>query len=88
MWKRDKSRGVIIRHSERLAELSIEPSMGRKGDSHDNALVETINRLYKAQVIHRRFWPSRESVELATLEWVSWFKQAARTHLIHPVGRS
>ena len=67
------SQYVCIRYSERLAEAGIEPSVGSKGDSYDNALAETINGLYKAEVIHRRSWPTRESVELATLEWVSWF---------------
>ncbi len=64
---------VSIRYSERLAQAGIEPSVGSKGDSYDNALAETINGLYKAEVIHRRSWPTRESVELATLQWVSWF---------------
>jgi len=65
---------VSIRYSERLAEAGIEPSVGSKGDSYDNALAETINGLYKAELIHRRApWKSREAVELATLEWVSWF---------------
>ena len=67
------SQYVSIRYSERLAEAGIEPSVGSKGDSYDNALAETINGLYKAEVIHRRSWPTRESLELATLEWVSWF---------------
>ena len=48
--------------------------MGSKGDSYDNALAETINGLYKAELIHRRApWKTKEAVELATLEWVSWF---------------
>ena len=67
------SQYVSIRYSERLAEAGIEPSVGSKGDSYDNATAETINGLYKAEVIHRRSWPTRESGELATLEWVSWF---------------
>lgn len=68
------SQYVSIRYTERLAEAGIAPSVGSKGDSYDNALAETINGLYKAEVIHRRGpWKSRESVELATLEWVSWF---------------
>jgi putative transposase len=67
------SQYVSIRYSERLAEAGIEPSVGSKGDSYDNALAETINGLYKAEVIHRRTWKTREAVELATLEWVSWF---------------
>ena len=49
-------------------------SFGNKGDSYDNALAETINGLYKAQLIHRRApWKTVESLELATLEWVTWF---------------
>ena len=74
---------VSIRYSERLAEAGIEPSVGSKGDSYDNALAETINGLYKAEVIHRRSWPTRESVELATLEWVSWFNHH---RLLGPIG--
>lgn len=68
------SQYVSIRYSERLAEAGIEPSVGSRGDSYDNALAETVNGLYKAELIHRRGpWKSREAVELATLEWVSWF---------------
>jgi len=68
------SQYVSIRYSERLAEAGIEPSVGSRGDSYDNALAETINGLYKAEVVHRRGpWKSVEAVELATLEWVSWF---------------
>jgi transposase InsO family protein len=68
------SQYVSIRYSERLAGAGIEPSVGSKGDSYDNALAETINGLYKAELIHRRApWKTKESVELATLEWVSWF---------------
>lgn len=64
---------VSIRYSERLAEAGIEPSVGSVGDSYDNALAETINGLYKAEVIHRRSWKNREAVELATLDWVDWY---------------
>ena len=68
------SQYVSIRYTERLAEAGIEPSVGSRGDSYDNALAETINGLYKAELIHRRApWKTKESVELATLEWVSWF---------------
>jgi len=77
------SQYVSIRYSERLADAGIEPSVGSKGDSYDNALAETINGLYKAEVIHRRSWPSRESVELATLQWVSWFNHQ---RLLGPIG--
>jgi putative transposase len=65
---------VSIRYTERLAEAGIEPSVGSVGDSYDNALAETINGLFKAEVIHRRGpWRSFEAVEFATLEWVDWF---------------
>jgi len=48
--------------------------VGSKGDSYDNAIANTINGRYTAEVIHRRApWTSREPVEMATLEWVSWF---------------
>ena len=77
------SQYVSIRYSERLAEAGIEPSVGSKGDSYDNALAETINGLYKAEVIHRRSWPTRESVELATLKWVAWFNDH---RLLEPIG--
>jgi len=78
------SQYVSIRYTERLAEADIEPSVGSRGDSYDNALAETINGLYKAEVIHQRSpWKSRESVELATLEWVSWFNHE---RLMQPLG--
>lgn len=78
------SQYVSIRYSERLAEAGIEPSVGSRGDSYDNALAETINGLYKAELIHRRApWKTRESVELATLEWVSWFNHH---RLLEPIG--
>jgi len=79
----DRAQYVSIRYTERLAEAGIEPSVGSRGDSYDNALAETINGLYKAEVIHRRSWPTRESVELATLEWVSWFNHH---RLLGPIG--
>ncbi len=78
------SQYVSIRYSERLAASGIAPSVGSKGDSYDNALAETINGLYKAELIHRRGpWKRRESVELATLEWVSWFNHQ---RLMGPLG--
>ena len=65
---------VSIKYTERLAEAGLVPSVGSVGDSYDNALAETINGLYKAEVIHRRGpWRSMEAVEYATLEWVDWF---------------
>jgi transposase InsO family protein len=74
---------VSIRYTERLAEAGIEPSVGSVGDSYDNALAETINGLYKAEVIHRRSWKSLEAVELATLDWVDWFNHQ---RLLEPIG--
>ncbi|WP_339652141.1 IS3 family transposase [Halopseudomonas pelagia] len=67
------SQYVSIRYTERLAEAGVEPSVGSKGDSYDNALAGTINGLYKAELIHRQSWRSREAVEIATLKWVHWF---------------
>ena len=74
---------VSIRYTERLAEAGIEPSVGSVGDSYDNALAETINGLYKAEVIHRQSWKHREAVELATLDWVDWFNHR---RLLEPIG--
>jgi len=75
---------VSIKYTERLAEAGIEPSVGSIGDSHDNALAETINGLYKAEVIHRRGpWRSFEAVEFATLVWVDWFNNR---RLLEPIG--
>ncbi|WP_121308166.1 IS3 family transposase [Paraburkholderia sp. BL17N1] len=79
------SQYVSIRYSERLAEAGIEPSVGSRGDSYDNALAETINGLYKAELIHRRTWKTRESVELATLEWVAWFNHHRLMEPLEPV---
>ena len=78
------SQYLSIRYTERLAEAGIEPSVGSVGDSYDNALAETINGLYKAEVIHRRGpWRSFEAVEYATLEWVDWFNHR---RLLEPIG--
>jgi putative transposase len=78
------SQYVSIRYSERLGEAGVEPSVGSKGDSYDNALAETINGLYKAELVHRRApWKTKESLELATLEWVSWFNHQ---RLLEPIG--
>jgi len=78
------SQYVSIRYTGRLAEAGIEPSVGSKGDSYDNALAETINGLYKAELIYKRApWKTREAVELATLEWVDWFNHH---RLLEPIG--
>ncbi len=78
------SQYVSIRYTERLAEAGIEPSVGSRGDSYDNALAETINGLYKTELIHRRGpWKTKESVEMATLQWVHWFNHH---RLLEPIG--
>ncbi len=78
------SQYVSIRYTERLGEAGIEPSVGSRGDSYDNALAETINGLYKTELIHRRApWKTKESVELATLQWVHWFNHI---RLLEPIG--
>ena len=75
---------VSIRYTERLAEVGIEPSVGSRGDSYDNALAETIIGLYKTEVIRRRGpWRSLEDVEFATLEWVHWYNTQ---RLLDPIG--
>ena len=96
LWARQPQRDALIHHSdrgaqyvsirytERLAEAGIETSVGSKGDSYDNALAETINGLYKAELIHRRGpWKNAEAVELATLEWGAWFNHH---RLLAPIG--
>ncbi len=78
------SQYLSIRYTERLGLAGIEPSVGSVGDSYDNALAETVNGLYKAEVIHRRGpWKSFEAVEYATLEWVDWFNNR---RLLEPIG--
>jgi transposase InsO family protein len=80
----DPAQYVSIKYTERLAEAGVEPSVGSVGDSYDNALAETINGLYKAEVIHRRGpWRSFEAVEFATLECVNWFNHR---RLLEPIG--
>jgi len=74
---------VSIRYTERLTEAGLEPSVGSVGDSYDNALAETVNGLYKAEVIHRRpSWRRREDVEWATLHWVDWYNNRRLTELL------
>jgi transposase InsO family protein len=95
LWSRTDTEGLIhhsdrgcqyvsIRYTERLAEAKIDSSVGSVGDSYDNALAETINGLYKTEVIRRRGpWKSIEDVEYATLEWVDWFNNR---RLLEPIG--
>lgn len=78
------SQYLSIRYSERLGEAGIEPSVGSTGDSYDNAMAETINGLYKAELIHRQGpWKTIESLEWETLSWVAWFNQQ---RLLEPIG--
>jgi putative transposase len=74
---------LSIRYTERLVDVGVEPSVGTVGDSYDNALAETINGLYKAEVVHRRSWRTLQDVELATLEWVHWYNHH---RLLGPLG--
>ncbi len=75
---------LSIRYTERLAEAGIEPSVGSVGDSYDNALAETINGLYKTELVHRQGpWRSMQALELATLGWVDWFNNR---RLLGPIG--
>jgi transposase InsO family protein len=85
LWMRGKPKGVThhsdqgsqylsIKYTERLAEAGFNASVGSTSDSYDNALAETINGLYKAEVIyHKGPWQGLEAVENATLTWVDWF---------------
>jgi transposase InsO family protein len=69
---------LSIRCTERLAETGIEPSVGSRGDSYDNALAESVIGLYKTEIIRRRGpWGNIEDVEFATLEWVWWFNPSS-----------
>jgi len=75
---------VSIRYAQRLSEVGIEPSVGSVGDSYDNALAETINGLYKTEVIRQQGpWRTLEDVEFATLTWVDWFNHR---RLMEPIG--
>ncbi len=97
LWSRKHKKGLIhhsdhgsqylsIRYTERLSEAGIEASTGSVGDSYDNALAETINGLYKTEIIHKRApWRTVDEVEYATLEWVDWFNNR---RLLEPIGNT
>ena len=75
---------LSIRYTERLAEAGVEPSVGSIGDSYDNALAETVNGLFKTEIIYPNGpWRNLEEVEFATLEWVDWFNNR---RLLGPIG--
>jgi len=78
------SQYLSIRYTERLALADIDASVGTVGDSYDNALAETINGLYKAEVIHHLGpWKSMAQVEWETLKWVDWYNNR---RLLAPIG--
>ncbi len=95
LWARGKPKGVIhhsdrgsqylsIRYSERLSEAGFNASVGSVGDSYDNALAESMNALYKAEVIHKQGpWQGMDKVEHATLTWVDWFNNR---RILEPIG--
>jgi len=95
LWSRTNLEGLIhhsdrgcqylsIRYSDKLIEVGIDASVGSVGDSYDNALAETINGLYKTEVIrHRGPWKNRDEVEYATLDWVDWFNNR---RILEPIG--
>jgi len=96
LWRRgDEVEGLIhhsdrgvqylsIRYTERLSEAGAAMSVGSRGDAFDNALAETINGLYKTELIRKRGpWKTLEDVEFATLEWVDWFNNR---RLLEPIG--
>ncbi len=75
---------LSIRYTERLAEAGIEPSVGSRGDSYDNAMAESVIGLFKTEVIRKQGpWRNLEAVEFATLEWVDWFNNQ---RLLEPIG--
>ena len=75
---------LSIRYTERLSESGIEPSVGSRGDSYDNALAESVIGLYKTEVIRKDGpWKGVGDVECATLDWVSWFNEQ---RLLGPIG--
>jgi len=78
------SQYLAIRYSDRLIEAGVEASVGSVGDAYDNAMAETVNGLYKTELIHKRGpWRSLEAVEYATLDWVHWFNNI---RLLEPIG--
>ena len=75
---------LSMRYTERLADAGIEPSVGSRGDSYDNALAESVIGLFKTEVIQRKGpWRHAEAVEFATLRWVDWFNNR---RLLEPIG--
>jgi transposase InsO family protein len=78
------SQYLAMRYTERLADAGIEPSVGSRGDSYDNALAESVIGLFKTEIIRRNGpWRTLEAVEFATLAWVDWFNMR---RLLGPIG--
>ena len=78
------SHHLSIRYTERLAEAGLQSTVGSLGDSYDNSLADTINGLYKTELIHKRGpWRTADEMEYATLEWVDWFNNH---RLLEPIG--
>ena len=95
LWARGGTEGLVhhsdrgcqylsVRYTERLAEAGLQASVGSVGDSYDNALAETVNGLYKTELIRRQGpWKTVDDVEYATLHWVDWFNHR---RLLAPIG--
>lgn len=82
------SQYMSLAYTQRLNDAALLASTGSTGDSYDNAMAESINGWYKAEVIHRQSWKTRQDVELATLKWVDWYNHhrlMERTGYIPPV---
>ena len=76
---------LSVRYTERLADNGVVNSVGSRGDSYDNALAESINGLYKTELVRNKGpWRGLDDLELATLEWVDWFNHR---RLFHELGR-
>ena len=76
---------LSIRYASRMTDFGVTASVGATGSSYDNALAETVDGLYKSEVIHslKESWNGVNNVELATLEWVDWFN---KTRLHSTIG--
>jgi len=75
---------LSIRTTERLAKAGMEPSVGSVGDPYDKALAETLNGLYKTELVHRQGpWRNMQGLKMATLRWIDWFNTRP---LLGPIG--
>lgn len=76
---------VSLAYTQRFQEAELLASTGSTGDSYDKAITESINGLYKAEVIHRKSWKTRQEVELSTLSWVAWYNNRRLMELLGPI---